>query len=82
MSTFTEVAQTSRAKAHQRRNDRLANGAIPVMSHGEFVLAYWEPNVDHPWITWRVNERGHTFFGQYFDNYEAARDNFHERAGV
>lgn len=55
--------------------DKLPNGAVVLAStfsfHKHVVLAQWGTG-HHPYVTWRVDEGGHTFLGHYFSNINEA----------
>ncbi len=66
--------------------DKLQNGATVVLfkdNPTSVVLAYWG-NSDmnpgtHPWVTWRVDGRGDTYFGHYFADLAEAAMDFEQR---
>ena len=60
----------------------LKNGAVVdyfvITPHATTVLAYWEGNY-HPWVTWRLDEKGNAHLGNYFKDHEDAAKNLKER---
>lgn len=64
---------------------KLRNGATLIEErttpYGEsVVLGYWEGHVA-PWVTWRMDREGNTFWGSYHRTREAAAENLAKRAG-
>jgi hypothetical protein len=55
--------------------ETLKNGAILVARSREHVLAFRTDGY-HPWVTWRIDASGHTYWGHYFKNAFAAIDDF------
>lgn len=64
--------------------DVLLNGAevISVLhftNMESLVLCYWEGNPS-PWVTWRADTQGYTYWGNYYKTADGAAEDFNKRA--
>lgn len=52
--------------------------AIKKILGGIIVLAKWEGHY-HPYVTWRMDDEGNTYWGHYFAEYREAKNDFDKR---
>ena len=61
---------------------KLKNGAVVLLMYANpeetIVLAYWVGN-NMPYVTWRVDEDGYSFWGHYYKEYDEAKAGFDKR---
>lgn len=60
----------------------LDNKAIVLASAPTLILAMWDRGGDVEFVTWRHNEDGALYLGQYFASLRDALDNFESRGGA
>lgn len=67
-------------KQTMQAGDRLPNGAVVIIRHGDVVLCYTGEETLCSFVTWRINEKGHAFWGHYHEDLESAVAEFYRRA--
>lgn len=66
--------------AHLRNGATLINSKPCSDGNGSIVLASWRRGVTREYITWFMNEDGHTFHGHYFSQLSSALMDFGKRS--
>lgn len=65
-----------------RVGTELENGAVIVATQPagtDWVVLAVRNAPYEPWITWRANEAGHTYWGHYFDDFGQALEDWRTR---
>jgi len=65
----------------RKPGEKLSNGAVVLDQREDVVLAIWVGRA-MPFVTWRIDENGGCFWGEYHTTLEAAWTEYQERVAA